>query len=355
MPPKSSKLRNILEKLEVIKDKNENSTLLNLTKIPPKEPRKHTPHTHVGKANVANQCDILYLPNDGGYKYLLVVVDIGTKKCDVEPLKVRDAGTVKTALKAIYARKIIKQPLRLEVDGGTEFRGEFQKHFSKILNIITKVANRSRQQSVVESKNGQIGEVLNTAMLADEMANDATSKKWVYLLKPMVKLLNKEYAVEPKMTDIEAPVITNKFTEDILDIGTKVRVQLDKPVNYVDGKPEVGKFRKGDIRWSKDVKTITRFFLRPNQVPLYQVDDDARVAYSRFQLQLVADNEVMPISRDGAEAYAQKITDKKTIKSKVYYTVLWEDGSTSQEPRSQLIKDGLDNMIKEYEQSVKKK
>jgi hypothetical protein len=60
------------------------------------------------------------------------------------------------------------------------------------------MAHRSRQQSVVESKNGLIGEVLNSAMLSDEIHNDATSKKWVHLLKKMVKVLNEEYGRIPK-------------------------------------------------------------------------------------------------------------------------------------------------------------
>jgi hypothetical protein len=267
---------------------------------------------------------------------------------------VRDATTVRDALKKIYARKIVKLPKRLEVDSGTEFRGEFQKHFSKVLKIITKVAGRSRQNAFIESKNGVIGEVLNTAMLSDEINNDATSRKWVYLVKDMVQLINEEYERVPKITPAEAPEITNDFTRDILDIGTKVRTQLDKPVNYVDGKPEVGNFRKGDPRWSKEIKTITRFYLRPSQVPLYQVDNDSRVAYSRYQIQIVRDDEVKPTARDGAEQYAQFITGKRKHKGVVQYQVKWESGEESWEDLKS-IKDSLKEMIEGYEKTTKAK
>jgi hypothetical protein len=261
---------------------------------------------------------------------------------------------VRDALKKIYARKIVKLPKRLEVDSGTEFRGEFQKHFSKVLKIITKVAGRSRQNAFIESKNGVIGEVLNTAMLGSEINNDATSRKWVYLVKDMVSLINEEYERVPKITPAEAPEITNDFTRDILDVGTKVRTQLDKPVNYVDGKPEIGKFRRGDIRWSKEIKTISRFFLRPDQIPLYQVDNDARVAYSRYQLQVTRDDEVKPNQPDGNQSYAQRITNKKTEKGKIFYQIEWEDKSLTYEPRTQLIKE-IPDMIKEYEKTSKGK
>ena len=80
MPPKPTKLRTILNKLDVIKDKTENSTLLNLTKKPPVEPKDQMPHIKAGKANVIDQADLLHMPNDGGYKYILVVVDDHSKK-----------------------------------------------------------------------------------------------------------------------------------------------------------------------------------------------------------------------------------------------------------------------------------
>jgi hypothetical protein len=288
------------------------------------------------------------MPTDNGHKYLLVVGDLGSHKIDCEPLKVRDATTVRDALKKIYARKIVKLPKRLEVDDGTEFKGAFKAHFSKVLKIITKVAGRSRQQAFIESKNGVIGEVLNTAMLSDEINNDATSRKWVYLVKDMVQLINEEYERVPTITPAEAPEKTNEFTKDILPEGTKVRTQLDKPTNYIDGKPEIGKFRRGDTRWSKEIKTITRFYLRPDQVPLYQVDNDDRVAYSRYQLQLVRDDEVKPTTRDGAQQYAQRITNKKTEKGKVMYEVEWEDKSRTYQPRAQLMTE-IPDMIKEYE------
>jgi hypothetical protein len=129
---------------------------------------------------------------------------------------------------------------------------------------------------------------------------------------------------------------------------------LDKPVNYVDGKPEIGKFRRGDIRWSKEIKTISRFFLRPDQIPLYQVDNDARVAYSRYQLQVTRDDEVKPNQPDGNQSYAQRITNKKTEKGKIFYQIEWEDKSLTYEPRTQLIKE-IPDMIKEYEKTSKGK
>ena len=37
--------------------------------------------------NHSHQMDILYLPEDKGYKYCLVVIDIATDNFDAQPLK----------------------------------------------------------------------------------------------------------------------------------------------------------------------------------------------------------------------------------------------------------------------------
>jgi hypothetical protein len=56
--------------------------------------RKQTEYNHVKdnipmKANQNMMADILFLPNDNGYKYLLVVVDLATDKFGMEPLKTK--------------------------------------------------------------------------------------------------------------------------------------------------------------------------------------------------------------------------------------------------------------------------
>ena len=63
---------------------------------------------------------------------------------DVEPMKNKEAETTKMTLEKIFKRKILKRPLRLEVDGGTEFKGEFKRFYEKLLEIKTKVAGRHR-------------------------------------------------------------------------------------------------------------------------------------------------------------------------------------------------------------------
>ena len=52
-------------------------------------------NTRVGKPSgkfqtfqdVSLQCDIIYMPNDHGYKYALTCVELKSRICDIEPLK----------------------------------------------------------------------------------------------------------------------------------------------------------------------------------------------------------------------------------------------------------------------------
>src|SRR5690606_29626929 len=100
------------------------------------------------------QSDLLFMPHDGDYRYILVVVDLGSRATDAEPLKAKTGKAVISGFKKIFKRGIIKTPKRMEVDAGAEFKGETAR-FLKSLNIWIRVAKvaRHRQQALVERRN----------------------------------------------------------------------------------------------------------------------------------------------------------------------------------------------------------
>ena len=99
----------------------------------------NVPTTDVFERNTTHQLDLLFLPEDDGYRYLLVIVDIATRHVDAEPLKTKDSKEVLKATQKIFKRKYVKQPLRLEVDSGTEFKGKFKEYYDKLLDIVVKI------------------------------------------------------------------------------------------------------------------------------------------------------------------------------------------------------------------------
>ena len=107
--------------------------------------------------------DLLELPNDKGFKYLLVVVDLWTDEFDIEPIKNKTSSTVLNAMKAMYKREHINKPqASVATDGGSEFKGVFTKYLyeESILHKITKPA-RHTQMANVERLNRTLGRLFN--------------------------------------------------------------------------------------------------------------------------------------------------------------------------------------------------
>jgi hypothetical protein len=341
--------KRILQQLGIIASNESNNKLTNLTKIPKKEPKSVMPHTTAFVKYAVEQADLLFLPEDDGYKYVLVVVDIATRLTDAEPLKTKNANDVKNALIKIYKRRILKMPKRIEVDAGAEFKGVFKTYFDKYTDVYSKIAGRHRQQSVVESKNHLIGNTLNHRMLAEEINNEEASHSWVDILPNVIKLINQHYAHNPPNTADDLPIRTDKFSSAILDIGTPVRVMLDNPINYVDGSRLHGHFRAGDIRWENQIRHVTRLFLRPDQPPMYQVDSNPKVAYTKYQLQVVRENEAAPVAAGQKRFTISRLVKRFKKDNKIFFRVLWGDGSFTNEPRAMLIKD-IPVLIREFEE-----
>ena len=72
---KGKKLPSRLERFKKLKGISKAGS--KLSKVPPKDPDR--PSEFIPKADVVHQADLLFLPNDDGYRYLLVVVDVATR------------------------------------------------------------------------------------------------------------------------------------------------------------------------------------------------------------------------------------------------------------------------------------
>lgn len=112
------------------------------------------------------QVDIQYLrPNRSVYQYLLVCVDVSTRRCDAEPMRDRTTNDVLNALRKILNRNIIQQgfPALIVTDSGAEFQVEFTRYCNQhgIKHRKTQ-PGRKNQTAIVENVNGLISYALNT-------------------------------------------------------------------------------------------------------------------------------------------------------------------------------------------------
>ena len=98
--------------------------------------------------NYLQQMDLLYLPNDKGFQYALIVVDQGTRLLEAEALKNRSPNDIITALKKIYKRKVLSKPSIVVSDSGSEFKGSFDADLLKMGIKHHKIAKVGRSRSV---------------------------------------------------------------------------------------------------------------------------------------------------------------------------------------------------------------
>lgn len=344
------------------------STVDQLFKKPTKPKGVNIPHMPEFENDYYHQADLLFLPNDDGYKYALVVVDLGSRLVDARSIKDKNANTIIKAFESIYKGKILKYPSHvIGVDSGSEFKGDVLKYLEDI-GIIVKTGKpgRHKQQSVVEIKNRDIGKLLFKRMTEEELQTGEISKSWVDYLPEVINLINQNTKKKSPKKNLNPKLDYQCFGNacDVLPQGSQVRVALDEPRN-VFGHKLHGRFRATDIRWSVKPKIIMKSLVSPGNPPLYLLNNDEgdvdySVAYNRSELQPFSENEKKPsekaiqgIKEKGIQKYyVDKILSKEKINNRIFYKVKYK-GFKQPElvKRTDLIKD-IPDMIKDFERIV---
>ncbi len=343
-----------------VKKKKKTQIVDKLLQVPKKDKGVNAPRFQPVDAGITQQADLLFLPDDDGYKYCLVIVDIGNKFIDAVPLKSKEGDNVKVAFEKIYRRKILKIPKRMEIDSGSEFSEA--KKWLKLQHVFVRVAKpgRHRQQAIVERVNQTIGKALFRRMSAQELLTGETSKEWVEDLPKLVSVLNaKAKKIKKKKVPKFGDPVCKGDACNLLTEGTKVRVILEQPKDPITGQKLTGKFRSTDQRWDPTIRIIKDIMIEPRMPPLYLLDGNVGrhkiepVGYTKNQLQVVTKDEQYPteeVIRGKPKTYiVQELIRKTRIKGKIYYEVRWRGfQQTTLEPRSVLLKD-VPDIVKKFE------
>lgn len=342
--------------------KNDNSELANLYKIPIKDKGVNAPKFQQYKPMMIQQADLLFMPEDNGHKYALVVTDIGSRKTDAIPLKNKDSKYVLDGFKKIYNRDILKKPRLLEVDSGTEFKGVVPNYMKKN-NIDLKVTKvgRHKQMAIVERRNQMIGGAAHKRQTAQELLTGEPSTEWIddlpVIIKSMNRQANKWYQNQP-----EPPIepVCHGDSCKLLDIGTKVRVKLDQPLDVTTGKRLHGNFRTSDIRWNPKHRVIKEVLLRPGFPPQYLLDGNIGnrkvepIAYTKNELQVISNNESQPdgkllVRGKPTKFIIDKIIGDKIIKGQKMALVKWKGYKDPTYESYDQIKKDSPQSISDYE------
>jgi hypothetical protein len=264
----------------------ETKKLDSLFKQPKAEKKEDMAQFQVFKSNLIQQADLLFITHDKGYKYILVVVDDHSKKMDAEKLKEKSSIYISKAFQNIYKRGILHMPKQIEVDDGSEFKGDVKNYFNKH-NVRVRYAlpNRHRQQGLVERKNQILGTLIHQLQVHKELKTGNENQEWVAILPKLVEEINK-HLPKPINEAIREDPISNDYNKTLLSIGQSVRIQLDRPLD-TKGKRLPGEFRSTDFRWTPTIYKIEQVLLKPGFPPMYLTSKSNQVSYTKEQLQAV--------------------------------------------------------------------
>lgn len=281
MPPKSKLFDKLYEAVGLNKQQDHDVKLLE----PPKNKRG-------GKFNVMFpsmfQADLIYMPEDQGFNYILDVVDVSTHDVDAEPLVGRTTDHIIQGFERIFKRKYIKRETMkfLYTDNGSEFANAEFETYCKQNDIIHRMSRpyRKNQTGVVEYMNGLFTKVLGTSMTVGELRMEERNTVWVKHLPNIIKTLNENRREPKKIREFfHDPVIKPSDTD--LKEGDYVHIVLEKPVDAItEQNTNATKFRHGDLRYTKKVYKIVLITSYPSQPMRYMVEGYKNVSFLRGEL-----------------------------------------------------------------------
>ena len=177
---------------------------------------------------------IPYAKENGGFKYLLTIIDTFSKFTWVEPLKKKESKIIVDAFKKVFSQNK-RMPKNLQTDMGTEF---FNKDFNKLMkqkNINHYSSFSPLKASIIERFNRTLKEHMW------KMFSLQGTYKWVNILENLVK----DYNHKKHRTINLAPVkVTKKNENQILkDIYSPTPRIIKQTKFHVDDFVRVSKFK----------------------------------------------------------------------------------------------------------------
>lgn len=299
------------------------------------------------------EADILMLPTTKkGFRYLLVVDDIYSNYLDIEPLKTKTPEEVLKAFKTIFKRGIITEPkASIRTDSGGEFKSVVDKYmYDHSILHLSSIPDRHKQMGNVENLNKQLGRLLMTYLTNQSERLDKDYNDWTDIVDEVRHGLN-HMKKHPKDVDMEKfePKDINLDNPPLYKVGDLVYRRLEKATNRFGDKLHNANFRAGDLRFeTNEPRKIVQVLAYTSKNPWrYILYDLPNVSYAEAELKRAKETEEKFI--------VKKIVDKRKVKGKIEYLVNWKGKKKvdwTWENKTQLLEDGLDEYIQEYEDSI---
>ena len=269
----------------------------------PKKKAKLYNHFNIDTPDELHQCDLLFLPEDKGYKYALTLVDCASRYKASRPLKTKLANEILSALYDIYENDM-DTPKKLNFDKGSEFDNRSMKTFAKRQGIELVFNEPSNHLAFVENFNKQLAKQLFKYQQQKELDTGVVNREWVDKLQSVVKKMNntKTRMIDMKPKDaykldkVKQPEDkhSEEDTRKHFERGDRVRRLLNKDEIQTihSSQIKVDKRRATDTYWSMEEYTVVELLRSsPTSLILHKLADDNENiyphTYNYYQLKLV--------------------------------------------------------------------
>ena len=232
-----------------------------LAPVQHKHPRRRV---IVYKKDEIFSADLVEMPNEQDYRYILTVIDCFTRYAWAIPLKNKTGVTITEAFKTIFK---YRKPEKLWVDKGKEFYNSTFQSFLKQNNITLYSTESELKASMIERLNRTLRDLMEREFTVQELTGK--KKEWLPILPKIVSEYNNRQHRSIGFTPAEAskyPILVNtnfinKIQDPKYDIGTPVRIYKYKAI-----------FEKGyRPRWTTEVFYIDN--VHPTDPLTYSVKD----------------------------------------------------------------------------------
>jgi hypothetical protein len=303
-----------------------------------------------------------------GFKYILTMIDLFSKKAWAVALKNKEAKTVAEGFKSII-KTIDHKISSIRSDNGSEF---VSKEFKKVLNdndIKQVLSNAGTPQSngqierfngVLKQKikmyitkedkqdwNNVLGQIVdnynNIESRVTKMTPNELDKTSIESKSKVINMNNKDIQeqVKEKIKKEVIPKNERKRT-NTLQVGDKVRLKLEGDDN-----------QKTHELWTRDIFTISKVHKsnKPFSKPYYFVEDDTHQYTEKlYENDLQKINNVENPVAQVVKYIVSKIIKKRNHKGKVQYLVHWKGYSKNDDSwvdEDELMKD-VPKMVKAF-------
>jgi len=208
---------------------------------------------------------------NGGFKYMLTVIDVFSKLAWAEPLKTKGAKHMVEALERVKKTLAPLKPLRVQTDQGTEFYNALVQAWFKKEGWHHFSTFGDSKASVVERWHRTLKQRMYRYFTAH------STLRWVDALPKLVTNYNGSYHRSLGMSPLEVkPENESKVWMQLYGTRLRPKTNAPKPTLKVGDKVRLNKkhrpFKKSYLPgWTEEVFLVTS--VRPRPIPTYQLSE----------------------------------------------------------------------------------